>query len=260
MTLNTWLDLANGQLTTGLLIFTRFSALLMAMPLLGGKTVPLPVRVGLCGALALMLTPLMPAASVPDAPSLVVGLLKEAALGLVLGWTASLFFAAVQMAGEWLDLQSGFQASQLLNPALETHAGPLGTFANLLAGIVFLGTGAHTIVIRAAAKSLEVSPPGALRLHVGVPGDWTLLLAQVMWIAVQLAAPVAAALFLAEIAVGLINRALPQVNVMMLTLPVKSVLAMGVLAVSIPVMARALEELFGTMGSQLGGIVRGLGG
>jgi flagellar biosynthesis protein FliR len=60
--------------------------------------------------------------------------------------------------------------------------------------------------------------------------------------------------------VGLINRALPQVNVMMLTLPVKSVLAMGVLAVSIPVMARALEELFGTMGSQLGGIVRGLGG
>src|SRR5687767_14136826 len=119
MTLNTWLDLASGQLTTGLLIFARFSALLIAMPLMGGKTVPVPVRVGLCGALALVLTPLMPAAPVADAPRLVVGLLKEAALGLVLGWAASLFFAAVPMAGEWLDLQSGFQASQLLNPALE---------------------------------------------------------------------------------------------------------------------------------------------
>jgi type III secretory pathway component EscT len=164
------------------------------------------------------------------------------------------------MAGEWLDLQAGFQASQLLNPALQTHTGPLGTFANLLAGIVFLWSGAHAIVIRAAARSLTVSPPGALRLHVGEVGDWMGLLAQVMWIAVQLAAPVAAALFLAEIAVGLINRALPQVNVMMLTLPVKSALAMGVLAVSIQVMAGALERLFGHMGVQLINVVRGLGG
>jgi flagellar biosynthetic protein FliR len=260
MDLTTWLDLASGQLTTGLLIFARFSALLLAMPLLGGKTVPAAVRIGFCGALALVLTPLASVAPVTEAPRLIVGLLKEVAVGLVLGWTASLFFAAVQMAGEWLDLQAGFQASQLLNPALETHAGPLGSFSNLLAGIVFLGTGAHTIVIRAAARSLAVSPPGALRLHVGEAGDWTALVAQVVWLAVQLAAPVAAALFLAEIAVGLINRALPQVNVMMLTLPVKSALAIGVLAVSIPVLARALERLFAQMGAQVLGIARVLGG
>jgi flagellar biosynthetic protein FliR len=260
MDLNTWLDLANGRLAVGLLIFVRFSALLLAMPLLGGRTVPVPVRVGFCGALALILTPLMPMSPVADAPRLIVGLVKEAALGLVLGWTASLFFAAVQMAGEWLDLQSGFQASQLLNPALETNAAPLGSFTHLMAAIVFLGTGAHHLVIRAAARSLTVSPPGVLKLHVGDAGDWTTLLAQIVWIALQLAAPVAAALFLAEIAVGLFNRALPQVNVLMLTLPVKSALAMGVLAISVPVMARALERLFGNMGAQLLGIVRGLGG
>jgi flagellar biosynthetic protein FliR len=260
MDLDTWLGVASGRFVTGLFIFVRFGALLIAAPLMSSKSVPAPIRVGLSGALALLLTPLFAPSRIDGMPLLVAGIAKEIVIGLVLGWAASLFFATAQMAGEWLDLQSGFQAGQLVNPVFDTHNAPLGSFNNVVAGLVFLGTGAYGLVIRAAARSLAISPPGVLHLGVGSPGGWTALLAQVIWIAVQLAAPVAASLFLAEIAIGLINRAMPQVNVMMLTLPVKASLAIAALALSVPFLAHAMGITFDRMGEALAGIVRGMRG
>jgi len=258
--MDAWLDVATGRMATALWIFARFSAMLASAPLLSSRSVPAPVRVGLGGALALVLTPLMPPVPPPDGAALAAGVIKEVAVGLALGWIASLFFSSVEMAGEWLDLQGGFQAGQLMNPVTETETAAMGNFTHLLAGIVFLGCGGHALLLKAAARSLTITPPGALRLHVGGAGDWTTLVTQVVWLAVQLAAPVASALFLAEIAVGLMNRAMPQVNVMMLTLPAKSMLALGALALSVPLLARGLMYVFGLMGAQVGGIVRAFGG
>jgi flagellar biosynthesis protein FliR len=262
MDLNSWLGIASGRFVTGLYIFARFGGLFSAAPLVSSKSVPTSIRVGLSGIMALILMPLaapsrVGTASAPGAV-LVAGLGKELLLGLVLGWTATMFFACAQMAGEWLDLQSGFQASQLVNPTFDTHNAVLGNLNYWLAVLVFLGSGGYAILLRAAVRSFAVSPPGALRLNLGTAGDWTTLVAQVIWIALQLAAPVAAALFLAEIAVGFISRAMPQMNVMMLTLPAKSGLALGALALSIPMTARALEVAFSHMGAALACIVRGM--
>jgi flagellar biosynthesis protein FliR len=114
-------------------------------------------------------------------------------------------------------------------------------------------------VVRAAARSLTLSPPGVLRLGVGSATHWTSLLTEVIWIAVQMAAPAAACLFLAEIAIGLINRAMPQVNIMMLTLPVKACLAIAALALSVPFLTHTLAFSFDRMGEMLAGVVRGMG-
>src|SRR5438445_2663531 len=116
MDLESWVGVASGRFVTGLFIFARFGALFVAAPLLSSKSVPNPIRVGLSGAFALILTPLIAPNGVDSMPLLVVGIAKEIVVGLVLGWAASLFFATAQMAGEWLDLQSGFQAGQLLTP------------------------------------------------------------------------------------------------------------------------------------------------
>src|SRR5437899_1129580 len=111
----------------------------VAAPLLGGKSVPNPIRVGLSATLAMILTPLATAGPSGSLPVLILGLGKEVVLGLVLGWTASLLFASVQMAGEWLDLHAGFQAAQVLNPAIDLQNALIGNFKYLLAALVFLG-------------------------------------------------------------------------------------------------------------------------
>ncbi len=259
MDLNTWLGVASGRFATALFMFARFGGLLFSAPLISSKSVPNPVRVGLSGMLALTLAPLSAPSPVDGMPALAAGMIKELLIGLVLGWTASMFYSCAQIAGEWLDLQAGFQASQLTNPSFNTQNAVLGNFSYMLAGLVFLGTGGYAIMLRAAVRSFAVSPPGALRLNLGMAGDWTSLLAQVIWIALQLAAPVAAALFLSEIAIAFISRAMPQMNVLMLTLPAKSGLALGALALSLPVVARALEIAFGHMAVSLASIVRAMG-
>jgi flagellar biosynthetic protein FliR len=188
-----------------------------------------------------------------------VGLVKEVLLGLILGWTASLFFASVQMVGEWLDLHGGFQAAQLLNPAFETEGALVGNFKYLVAGLVFLGVGGHLIVLRAAVASLTISPPGVLRMSDPAPAALALV-TKVVLVAVQLAAPVAATLFLVEIAMGLIHRALPQVNTLILTFPVKAWVALCALMLSLPVIVRALERVFGDLGAVLTDVLRAVGG
>jgi flagellar biosynthetic protein FliR len=256
MDLNSWLDVATGRFTTGLMIFARFTALLATAPLISGRAVPNPLRVGLGGALALILTPVVPVVAVSSVPALLMGLGKEIVVGLALGWVAAVLFAAIQTAGEWLDLHAGFQVAQVLNPAFDTQNALIGNFKYLLAGLVFLGTGGHAVLIRAAATSLAVSPPGVLRMGFGDPQDWTALIGRILWLAVQMAAPVAAALFLAEIAIGLANRALPQVNLMMLTLPLKAILAVSALAVAVPVLVRVMTMVFGEMGPALAQVLR----
>ena len=129
----------------------------------------------------------------------------------------------------------------------------------MLAGLVFFGANGHAVVLRAGVQSLEVSPPGVLRIVTGAAGDWTALIAKTFWIAVQLAAPVAAALFLVEIAIVLANKTLPQVNVMMLTLPVKAMLTVGAVALSIPLIARILQGVFQGLGADLAHLLPGIG-
>lgn len=232
---------------------------MLAAPVVSGRSIPHPVRVGLGGLLALILTPIVGPSPIESEVAFLVALLKELLLGLILGWTAGLLFASVQMAGEWLDLHGGFQTADLFNPAFETHNGLIGNFKYLMAGLIFLGTGAHLIVLRAAVGSLAISPPGVLRMSAGAVGDWATLVTKAIWIAVQLAAPVAATLFLVEVALGLIHRALPQVQTLILTLPVKAWVALCALALSLPILARALERVFSDLGAVLTGILRIVG-
>jgi flagellar biosynthetic protein FliR len=256
MELSTWLELANGRFVTGLLVFVRFVTLLAVMPMFSSKVIPAKVKTGLALTMALVVTPLVPAAPVDGFLLLMAASVKEAAVGLVMGWIAGLVLSCVQMAGEWLDLQGGFQAGSQLNPMFETQNAPVGNFANMLAGLVFFGCGGHGLVIRAAVSSMEVTPPGVMRLDLATSGAWTAMVGKVFWIAVQIAAPVAAAIFLMEIAIALANKALPQVNVMILTLPVKALVTVSCVALSIPLIARVLEGTFSGIGADLASLIR----
>jgi flagellar biosynthetic protein FliR len=261
MELSTWLNSANEQLLTGLLIFVRLSALMIAGPVLGGRAVPPPVRVGLAGMIALILTPMTPAEAPVGLFAFVAAAGREAIIGAVLGWIASLFFGAVQMAGEWLDLHSGFQAAELLNPALDQRNALLGSYKNMLATLVFFGVGGHAIMLRATVASLRSSPPGDLTLSFGTMANWMPMLTDTIWIAVQIAAPVGAALFLTEIALALANRALPGANVMILFLPAKALLSLVILAMITPLLSQALGVVFvDNMGAELSRAVGLFGG
>ncbi len=260
MELSFWLEITQGQFVTALLIFARLSGVLFSAPLLSSHSVPTPVRVGLATILSLILTPLFPPTSVSNLPLLAVGLSKEFMIGLALGWIASLIFSCVQMAGEWLDVQSGFQMAQLFNPMFQIGGGPLGNLKYILAGMIFLSVNGHAVVLQATAESFRISPPGALVIGMGGIDDWFGFLSRTLWLAIQIAAPVGVTLFMTELALSIVNRALPQFNVLMLSLPLKAVLAVVALGVALPSLGNALSLIFSDFGSVLVSALRILKG
>jgi flagellar biosynthetic protein FliR len=256
MDLTLFLRIAEGGYLTSLLIFARIGGLLFSAPLLSNRLAPTPVKVGLAAFCALLLTPLFPPTVAPSLELLAVCLVKEAFVGLLLGWICGLLFSCVQMAGEWLDLQAGFQAAQLFNPVFQTGAGPLGNLQYAIAGLVFMAVGGPNMLLRAAVESFAVSAPGALSLPVGVASDWVALLTRTIWVTIQLATPVGVSLFLTEIAISIANRALPQMNVLMLSLPLKGLLALLALALGMSVVTQSLGGILGSFGDVLHGILR----
>lgn len=259
MDLSFWLEIAQGRFLTALLLFARIGALLFSAPLLSNRSVPTPIKVGLAATTALVLTPLFPPTMAPSLPLLLASLAKETLVGLVLGWTATLLFSCIQIAGEWLDVQSGFQAAQLFNPLFQTGTGPLGNLLYILAGLLFLHLGGAALLLRTVAESFWISPPGALPVGVGAPADWAALVTKTIWIAILLAAPVGVALFLAEMALSLINRALPQMNILMLSLPVKALLATAALIAALPSLGQTLQGVIRYLDAGLHSALRMMG-
>jgi flagellar biosynthetic protein FliR len=260
MDLTPWLDQLNAHLLAGLFLFVRISAMMFSMPMVGERTVPVPIKVGMSAATAMVLAPLAPAPESTDLVSVTLFIGKEALIGLVLGWISGLFFAAVQVAGEWLDLQGGFQAAQFINPAFNVHSAPLSNIKHILAGLIFFGGGGYALMLRALARSVEVVPCGSMGLSLGTPDHFTALLVEMFWLGIQIAAPLAGTLFLAEIGLALINKALPQMNAMFLALPAKGLLAVGAIALSLPIIAESMRNGVGVMGINLDAVLRVMGG
>lgn len=221
-----------GWIVAVLLLSTRVAALLLSTPLLYAVTMPPLVRVllvmALSSAIALPFARAVPALPA-DSMALAMALVREAALGATLGLGVLLAFAGFALAGRLLDVQVGFGMAQVLDPATRGRVPVLSSLFALLAAVFFFLVDGHHALLRGVASSIERFPPGQ-----GAPIPAAAVareLAALFALGFALAAPVVLALLLVEFALGVLARALPQMNVLLLGLPVK-ILA-GLLALSV---------------------------
>lgn len=221
----------------------RASAWIVLVPPFGTRAIPAMVKIGLAGAIAL------PAASTLaqeppalDVPSLIGAVTLQVAMGLSLGFITMLAFAAVQAAGSLIDLFAGFSVAQAFDPMTETQTALFGRFYQLLAATLLFAINGHLLLFRGFMTSFEVvglQAPGLGDLsELAVDG-----LSAFMIAAVEIAAPLLAALFLTEVALGLLARAAPQMNVFILGLPLKVLLTIGLAGLALPILPGALEAL-----------------
>lgn len=221
----------------------RASAWIVLVPPFGTRSIPAMVKIGLAGAIAL------PAASTlaedppaMDVPSLIAAATLQVAMGLSLGFITMLAFAAVQAAGSLIDLFAGFSVAQAFDPMTGTQTALFGRFYQLLAATLLFAINGHLLLFRGFMTSFDV-----VGLQAPALGDLSELaidgLSAFMIAAVEIAAPLLAALFLTEVALGLLARAAPQMNVFILGLPLKVLLTIGLAGVALPILPGALEAL-----------------
>ncbi|HEY8497784.1 MAG TPA: flagellar biosynthetic protein FliR, partial [Limnochordales bacterium] len=241
------------------LIWVRTSTLFFAArPVFAQPGVPGLVRLGLSGIVALLLVPLVRAgagtllpgagAAGPVWAAWAYAVAKEVAAGLVMAFGVNALMGAALVAGQLVDLPMGFSVVNVVDPTMGEEIPLIGQFQMLLATLIFFGVDGHHEMLRALAESLRLVPPGAGaasgRLLEGALGAF----AAAFVLGVRLAAPMMGALFLADVALAVVARAVPQLNVFVVGFPAKILLGFAVLLLALPAAIRLMGDAFGPNG------------
>lgn len=233
-----------------LLVLARISAAIVPTPLLGARSVPPQAKIGLALLLSLIVVPLQATDLVPIPTNLftfvsLVG--SEVLVGLALGVGVSLVFSAMEMGASLVSVQMGFGLGGVFDPLSGAQTGALEQFYRVFVTLIFFSMNGHYLVIRGLLQTFAVVPAGTadLSLIAGtriVPFFSTLFVS-----AVQVALPAMGALLLTDLALALVGRTVPQLNVLVVGFPVKIGVGLVVLAGSMPLMTIFVSNVFGRM-------------
>lgn len=253
MTLGLPTDLVVGFL----LALVRSAAWVAVTPPFGTRAIPMVARMGIAAGLALPVTGRLAGQAPPvETVAIVQAVLAQLGTGLALGFSTLLVLAAVRSAGELMDLFGGFSLAQAYDPLALSQSSVFGRFDQLLMTTLLFATNGHLLLVKGFLLSytvipLDGSPDLGTVQAVLVDGIGTLFVA-----ALQIAAPLVAVSFTADLALGLLSRTAPSLNVLSLSFPVKILLTLGLVGFTLPLLADGLESLVETALKGMGALNR----
>lgn len=213
-------------------MFLRVGGMVLVAPVFSTKAVPVALRTGLTLLLAVLLHPLA-MAQAANAHVTPATFITESLVGFGLGLGAALLVGAASAAGDLMGIQVGLSGAAILDPISNTQENVLGTFGNLFAITLLLAVDAHLVMIDAVGKSLAVIPLGG-SLHA----DGLLAMVRggsvLFGLSLQFAAPVVAAVLVANTALAILSRAAPQLNLLSVAFPIQIGVGLVALAAAIP--------------------------
>ncbi|HXJ35884.1 MAG TPA: flagellar biosynthetic protein FliR [Candidatus Eisenbacteria bacterium] len=244
-----------------LLVVARLSGLVLAAPIFGHLLVPMRVRAGFVGVLALALAPAVGGPGVEaSVPWGLAGLVAmEAAIGVLIGFVAQLVFAGVQLGGQVAGLQVGFGIASLIDPGSQASTTVVAQWQQLAALLVFLVLDVHHVVLRALIESFRVAPVGHVVVSGALLEGMIAQAASLFAVGVRIAAPVLVTLLLVNGTLGVLARTIPQLNVFAVGFPVNVGVGLLVLGASLPLTVRFLAGRFDDLAGVLATLVQGLG-
>ena len=245
-----------------LLLTIRIGAIVLSFPLLGSRNVPAQLKILFILMLGVALYPLVQIQQVVVPQSLghlALVVVREMLIGLTIGFVAQVLFAGIQLGGELISQQMGLNIATIFDPQNAQQVSLVTQFQYVLAMLVFLSGSAHHWFIIAMAESLHSIPLAGLSTSGAVLPVILTLLGKACVIAIQLAAPVSIALLLATLALGVIARLVPQLNVFMLSFPATLGLGLVMLALALPSVMGGIQLAFGQLGNDLVQVIRVLG-
>jgi len=235
------------QLNSFILIFVRTAAMIFFIPFLGARNVPRVFKIGLALLIALILISIVKIdASIisADLLTLTAGIAGEIIIGFTIGLIAKLVFSAMEMAGELIGFQMGFSIVNVIDPQTSTHVPIIGQFHTILATLIFLTINAHHLFIAAIAESFTLVPPMRLALTNQMFAGIVTLSRDIFVLAIRIGAPVIVALFIANIALAIISKTMPQMNVMMVGFPITIAGGLLIMVLSLPLFANLVQRAF----------------
>jgi len=240
-----------------LLISVRLAALLLASPLFSLARLPARISVLFVLVLAVLINDSLDqysGLSVHGFGPLLKAACMELAVGALLAFGVNCAFAAFSFGGRVLDLQMGFGVANLVNPSTNEHAPLMGTLLLVVGVMTFFLLNGHHWLVRGILHSFQWLPLGAPLVSISLPA----ILRQfglMFSFGFIMVAPVVVVLLLMDVAMAIASRSMPQMNMFMLSMPLKIMMGFGVLALSAPYMRNLLQRIFESIFTYWGGLV-----
>jgi flagellar biosynthetic protein FliR len=225
---------------------TRILGLIAAAPLFGNASFPVAGKVSLGVMLAFIIAPTIPAGPAADPFSMagLLILLQELLVGLAMGFAMRIVFAAVEMAGEAASLTMGLGFASFFDPMTQGRSSAVSQFLALVATMAFLAVNAHLVLLSALAESFVSMPISATPMSAAAPYQMASWGAKIFSAGLQLALPILAALLITQVALGILTRAAPQLNLFGIGFPVSLAIGLLVISMTLPYLSMPLQNLF----------------
>ncbi|KPF66062.1 flagellar biosynthetic protein FliR [beta proteobacterium AAP99] len=230
--------------------FIRVLALFSVAPFLGNRAVPTRVRIALAALIALLLAPDVPAsARTLDLVPMFGLAVQQVLIGLTIGFTVRLVFAAIELAGELIGLQMGLGFASFFDPTQGGQSNAVNRMMGVLTMLLFLAMNGHYLLLAAITKSFELFPVGSNPLGVLSAVPMMQLGAQMFEIALTIALPFIVLIGFMNLALGVMSRVAPQFQVFSLAFPVTVISGLVALFITLPFMQQpltiAIERMLG---------------
>jgi flagellar biosynthetic protein FliR len=235
--LSVWMSGHWQEVVTFMLVFGRAAGLIVSAPFWGSRSVPVLVRVLVALLLAVATYPLAPILALRDAVTIVWFMMTlggEILFGLMLGWFAQLLFTGMRLAGHLIEMKSGLGLVQLIDPHEGGQSGVFSTFLELIAGLIFFSMNGHHLLFQALSSSYNVFPLAGEKFVSRVIEGLVGSTAEIFVIALRVSAPVVVGLLLSDIVLGILARAIPQMNVFMVAQPLQFAFGILLLLMALP--------------------------
>ena len=226
---------------------TRILGLITASPLFGNPRIPQTVQLSLGVMMAVAIAPLVPAVPAAD-PASYAGLLilaKELITGVAMGFAMRIVFAAVEMAGEISSLTMGLGFASFFDPMSQGRSSGIAQFLTWIATMSMLVANVHLLLLEALAESFFTLPIASTTFNGSAFWDLATWGAKVFSAGLQLSMPVIAALLITNVALGILTRAAPQLNLFGIGFPITLGAGFLVLMISLPYLSTPLMNLLG---------------
>ncbi len=249
------------QILAFALVLLRISAFLVAFPLVEGASMPATVKILLSLAIAMVIFPVVSVDGLSTeilTGSIFAYAIKEVFIGLFIGFLAKFFFHILSICGDIITITVGLSSDQVFNPHMDRRVTSVEQFHLMLGGLFFLAFNGHHIFLQGVGESFNYIPLARESVNLVVMRDVAFHVQQILIMGVKLAAPVLGAVFLSNMAMGIIGRAVPQINVLVTSWPINIMLGFAVMFVTIPLFMGAMGETLNWSAENLFSILKKL--
>lgn len=241
-----------------LLVSCRIAGVIFFNPIFGRRNVPAMVKVGLSLGIAMSAAYGLNSVSVIDysAIDLTLAIIKEFAIGFAMGFIVQLFLSIFHLGGELIDLQMGISMALMYDPTTNSQISISGNLITVMYTLLFFITNSHIALLGIAVKSFDVVPLGLGAISPKIGIYMIELFGYILVYAIQLALPVIVTEIIVEVAVGILMRVVPNINVFVINLQLKLGIGLIVILTIIPILVKYLTKLNMIMLEDVGQVLK----